>query len=197
MIKNLVTFLICALAVFTTANAQDLSPNEITKQRVQDVFDEFIYHLSLISNTSLTEFQRQNEIKAALNLFIGNGKRYTVFNEFDEKEYHRPVTMQMVTSRYSMKTFLKDIYNHRYGKFVIEAADVVYFDNVQKRSDDCYEATAYYMQKCLEHINGRWVYRDITPQKMKIYLDNVVTLLDGSLIIPPKLGDIYINAKRL
>lgn len=193
------------LAIYVPSFAQnDLtdSDKEALQARVKDKVDEFVHHLSCIVNTELTDYQRQNEIKAALVLFIGNGERYTVTNEYGETESHAPVRMQLssvnndITRWLSMKKYLQNQYNnvHRYGKVVIQSADIVRVDNVNKVSDGHYEAMAYFCQKYIAFRDGRVVYSDITTKKIKVYIDALE--VPGGVIWEAKLGDVYVTATK-
>lgn len=182
----------------------DLTPSdkEALQARVKDKVDEFVHHLSCIVNTELTDYQRQNEIKAALILFIGNGERYTVTNEYGEKENHAPVRMQISsvnhdTKRWlSMKKYLNNQYEnvHKYGKVKIESADIVRVDNINKISDGHYEAMAYFVQKYIAFRDGKVVYSDITTKKIKVYIDALE--VPGGIIWEAKLGDVYVTATK-
>jgi len=181
----------------------DLTPSDkdALQTRVKEKVEEFVNHLSNIVNEELTEYQRQNEIKAALVLFIGNGERYDVTNVYGEKEHHEAVRMQISSINHDIKRWLtmkKYLWNqykniHRYGKVKIESADVVRVDNINKTSDGHYEAMAYFCQRYIAYNeNGRVVYSDITTKKIKVYIDALE--IPGGVIWEAKLGDVYVTA---
>ena len=202
-IKNIVCVILFLLSI--SAHAQsDLtaSDKEALQARVKDKVDEFVNHLSNIVNTDLSPYQRQNEIKAALVLFIGNGERYSVTNDRGVVENHAPVRMQLSSVNNDnkrwlpMKKYLQNQYNnvHKYGKVVIQSADIVRVDNINKVSDGHYEAMAYFCQKYIAFRDGKVVYRDITTKKIKVYIDALE--IPGGIIWEAKLGDVYVTATK-
>lgn len=200
-----IAFATLLLAICLPSLAQNdltASDKEALQARVKDKVDEFVHHLSCIVNTELTDYQRQNEIKAALVLFIGNGERYSVTNENGEVENHAPVRMQLssvnndIKRWLSMKKYLWNQYNnvHKYGKVVIQSADIVRVDNINKVSDGHYEAMAYFVQKYIAFRDGKVVYSDITTKKIKVYIDALE--VPGGIIWEAKLGDVYVTATK-
>ena len=198
----LIAILLAAFAPSYAQNDLTASDKEALQARVKDKVDEFIHHLSCIVNTDLTPYQRQNEIKAALVLFIGNGERYSVTNESGEVENHAPVRMQIssvnndIKRWLAMKKYLWNQYNnvHKYGKVVIQSADIVRVDNINKVSDGHYEAMAYFVQKYIAFRDGKVVYSDITTKKIKVYIDALE--VPGGIIWEAKLGDVYVTATK-
>lgn len=68
--------------------------------RAKDAVEEFVNYLSnIVKKDILSDRQRQEEIKAALALFIGNGEKYSVMNEHGERENREPVRMQLSSVR--------------------------------------------------------------------------------------------------
>lgn len=193
------------LAAFLPCLAQnDLSESDkkAIQARVKDKVDEFQYHLKCIVDTDLSDYQRKSEIGEALKLFIGNGGKYSVTNYNGDVENRSPVQMQIssinksVTRTRQMAKYLEDQYRnvHSYGKVIIEAADVVRVDNINKISNGHYEAMAYFVQKYIAFKDGKIVYSDITTKKVKVYIDALP--IPGGVIWEAKLGDVYITATR-
>lgn len=178
------------------------SDKEAIQARVKDKVEEFVYYLSSIVNTDLTNGQRQAAIKSALVLFIGQGERYRVTNEYGETENRAAVRMQLSSVSHDfkrwlpMKTYLQNQYNniHRYGKVVIESVDFVRVDNIYKVSDGHYEANAYFVQKYTAFRDRKQVYGDITGKKVKVYIDALE--IPGGVIWDIKLGDIYVTSTK-
>lgn len=192
-------FIICAMPTLAQNDLSE-SDKEALQARVKDKVDEFQYHLSCIVNTELTNYQRLEEINASLVLFIGKGERYNITNDKGEVENRSPVRMQLssvnndIKRWLSMKKYLRNQYEnvHRYGKVVIQAADAVRVDNINKVSDGHYEAMAYFVQKYIAFRDGRIDYSDITTKKIKVYIDALEVL--GEIIWDAKLGDVYVTS---
>lgn len=177
------------------------SDKEALQARVKDKVEEFVNHLSNIAKKNeLSNYQRQEEIKAALVLFIGNGEKYSVKNEYGENEKRDPVRMQLssiksdITRWLAMKKYLWNMYNNvnKYGKVVLQSADIVRVDNINKVSDGHYEAMAYFVQKYIAYRDGKVVYSDITKKKIKVYIEALE--IPGGVIWDAKLGDVYVTA---
>lgn len=200
-VKIYIALLLMVCAIPSVAqNDLSESDKEALQARVKDKVDEFQYHLSCIVNTELTDYQRLEEIDASLVLFIGKGERYNVTNDRGEVENHSAVRMQLssvnndIKRWLTMKKYLRNQYEnvHRYGKVVIQAADAVRVDNINKVSDGHYEAMAYFAQKYIAFSDGRVVYSDITTKKIKVYIDALEVL--GEIIWDAKLGDVYVTS---
>lgn len=86
------------------------------------------------------------------------------------------------------------MYNNvnKYGKVVLQSADIVRVDNINKVSDGHYEAMAYFVQKYIAYRDGKVVYSDITKKKIKVYIEALE--IPGGVIWDAKLGDVYVTA---
>ena len=95
-----------------------------------------------------------------------------------------------------MKKYLWNQYNnvHKYGKVVIQSADVVRVDNIHKVSEGHYEAMACFVQKYIAFKDGRVIYSDITSKKVKVYIEALE--IPGGVIWDAKLGDVYVTSTR-
>jgi hypothetical protein len=201
--KIILTLFLFLISVVSMAQ-HELSDSDkaALQERVKQKVDEFVHYLGNIVNKDLSDAQRQNSVKSAIELFVGKGERWSIVNDYGEKEYRNPVRMQIssvnrnYSSWLSMKKYLQNQYNniHKYGKVVIESADVVRVDNINRVGDGQYEAMAYYCQKYIAFRDGRVVYGDITTKKIKVYISALEVL--GSVIWEAKLGDVYVTATK-
>ena len=198
--------IIVALSILWTGPAfaqheLSASDKEALQERVMDKVMEFQNHLqNIVKKDELTTLQRENEIKASLVLFIGNGERYKVINSDGVEENRSAVRMQLsslnrsVNRWITMKSYLRNLFNnvHRYVKVVIQEADAIRVDNINHVSGDNYEAMAYFAQKFIGFRDGKVVYGDITTKKIKVYIKALE--VPGGVIWDAKLGDVYVTS---
>ena len=200
----LLLLVLCFIGTTNSYGQNDLTEEDKIElqHRVKLKVEEFQTYLSDIVNTKLTNIQRKESIQAALDLFIGKGKAYTVKNEYGETEYRNPVRMQVSSIRNDHKRWLpmtKYLTNqyenvNRYGKVVIESADAVRVDNIKKTGEGKYQAVAYFCQKYVGYRDGRIVYGDITGKKVIVYIDAMETPV--GTVWDAKLGDVYVTSTK-
>lgn len=198
------------LVVCFMGTANGYGQNDLTEQdkielqhRVKLKVEEFQQYLSDIVNTKLTNTQRKESIQAALDLFIGKGKSYTVTNEYGETEYRNPVRIQVSSINNDrirwlpMTKYLSNQYDNvnRYGKVEIQSADAVRVDNIKKTGEGQYQAVAYFCQKYVGYRDGRRVYGpDITGKKVIVYISAIETPV--GTVWDAKLGDVYVTSTK-
>ena len=197
--------IMCFISASNIYGQNDLTEDDKIElqHRVKLKVEEFQGYLSDIVNTKLTNTQRKESIQAALDLFIGKGKSYTVENEYGETENRNPVRMQVSSINNDrrrwlpMTKYLSNQYEnvHRYGKVEIESADAVRVDNIRKVGDGQYMAVAYFCQKYVGYRDGRRVYGpDITGKKVIVYISAIETPI--GTVWDAKLGDVYVTSTK-
>lgn len=208
--KRLKFIIIIVLCCLSTANvfAQNNLTEEDKKElqyRVKLKVEEFQGYLSDIVNTSLSDLQRQNSVRSALELFIAKGKAYSVKNEYGETEYRQPVRMQLSSVNSSktrwlpMTRYLSNQYNniHKYGTVEIQSADVVRVGNIYQVGPNSYQAVAYFCQRYAARTkDGAFAYGpEVTSKKVIIHIAAIDT--PAGTVWDAKLGDVYVTATRL
>ena len=205
-IQHIVVLLvICFICTANSHGQNDLTEKDKIElqQRVKLKVEEFQKYLSDIVNTELTEVRREESIQAALDLFIGKGKSYTVENDYGETEYRNPVRIQVSsinndrTRWLPLTKYLANQYEnvHKYGKVEIQSVDAVIIDNIKKTGDGQYQAVAYFCQKYISYRDGKLTYGpDITGKKVIVHISAIET--PAGTVWDAKLGDIYVTSTK-
>ena len=196
-----------SLLLFTlfafNATAQSLTAEEkrALETRVKNKVDEYQFYLNQLGDKrSTSETVKNNAVRLALKLFIGEGENYTM-----DGNTHGAVRMEISSkyrstkSRIMQKRYLNNLRNNRsYDQIEITDADVVRVDGIQREGDH-YVCMAYFCQKFIGFRDHRAVYSDITTKKVKVYVQAIeVPRADGStqIIWNALLGDIYVVSTK-
>ena len=185
------------------ATAQSLTAEEkrALETRVKNKVDEYQFYLNQLGDKrSTSETVKNNAVRLALKLFIGEGENYTM-----DGNTHGAVRMEISSkyrstkSRIMQKRYLNNLRNNSsYDQIEITDADVVRVDGIQREGDH-YVCMAYFCQKFIGFRDRRAVYSDITTKKVKVYVQAIeVPRADGStqIIWNALLGDIYVVSTK-
>lgn len=203
-----VCVLIVSCLIAGNINAQELTDEQLEgiQMRVAQKVEELEYKLQIIADKSLSPAVRKEHVLSTLRLFIGNGDKYSCFDEELEKYVtYLGVKIHMVDKQHGiersqlLKKYIYRLYNPETGKtslsfnkINIEATDAVICDNVVKVGEH-YECTAFYHIKAIKkQMDGRTEFT-ICPsntRKIRCYIQ-AMELSTGEKIFHIKIGDIY------
>lgn len=195
-----IIFILCATALAQN-NLTEKEKDEIELQCIQSV-KEFEAYIKAISDENLPNTSRQKFLDSALNLFIGNGKGYSIQNAFGETEIRKPVQMQIssynsrAVRSVNISTFLNNLYKniYKYDNLAIVSVDLVRIGNYTQIGEGKYEAIAYYTPKYKTFKNEAIAHSVSTEKTIKVYLDSLPTSEGKTWGI--KLGDIYVLSTK-
>lgn len=200
-LRFLYLLLFSLFAINATAQSLTAEEKRALETRVKNKVDEYQFYLNQLGDKrSTSETVKNNAVRLALKLFIGEGENYTV-----DGNTHGAVRMEISSkyrsakSRIMQKRYLNNLRNNRsYDQIEITDADVVRVDGIQREGDH-YVCMAYFCQKFIGFRDRRAVYSDITTKKVKVYVQAIeVPRTDGStqIIWNALLGDIYVVSTK-
>lgn len=200
-LRFLYLLLFSLFAINATAQSLTAEEKRALETRVKNKVDEYQFYLNQLGDKrSTSETVKNNAVRLALKLFIGEGENYTM-----DGNTHGAVRMEISSkyrstkSRIMQKRYLNNLRNNRsYDQIEITDADVVRVDGIQREGDH-YVCMAYFCQKFIGFRDHRAVYSDITTKKVKVYVQAIeVPRADGStqIIWNALLGDIYVVSTK-
>lgn len=215
--KHISLFLLaCVFVAFPMAGQTPMRSNGLTDAQIETIqnrtkqkVEEFQAGMKKIADNSLPGANRKEHVLNTLDLFIGAGDPYDYYDELMDQRVHNTGVKMQTTSVNSerkasqkLKSYIYKFYNPNtgkssmpYSKIIIEAADAVRIDNIQKVGDH-YECIAYFTQKFIGFRGDRISYSDLTTKKVRCYITHI-DLPEGDLF-DCKLGDIYaVSTERL
>ena len=197
--RNLFLVFMCCVALVSTAQTHDLTPEELEafKVQCQERIDAFQMGLEIIADKKTAANVRQHYINTLPDMFMGGGEEWSDVNG----QKHPAVKMQVSVIRYDqtintrnviLKDYLRNLRNLKWTSVKITKAKTCLISNFYKSGDNLYEATATFFQY-YEAQNGETsVYRDFTQKEVKVYISRVE---DGQLgsYWDMKFGDINVS----
>lgn len=190
-----IVFLIGMLIVGQMCQAQTYSEElsegdkKELEMKVKQKIDDFLSYLSQIGSKEVSDSLKDEDVKGALDLFIGKGYKYYYEDEWGNLKKHEAVTMQ-TTNKYGrvyrpkpMVTYLDNIRKLTYKKINIESAAAVRVDQITSTGkDNKYKAVAYFYQKFVGITAEGKPYIDFTCKKVIISIEKVqIPTPDGTM----------------
>ncbi|MBQ6063476.1 MAG: hypothetical protein IJK87_07570 [Prevotella sp.] len=209
--KNLKYFISLLVLCIITTNVQAQNESELTESqkrefrlRVKQKVEEFQNGLKKIVNNELSRKARTEHVANTLQLFIGEGEKYSYYDEeLDRRIESNGVKMQTSsvnqerTQSQLLKKYIYKLYDPStgksslpYTKIQIDSASAVRVDNIYKVGDH-YECVAYFAQKFIGYRDGKVWYSDKTGKKIRCFIRKI-DLPTGEALFEAKLGDIYV-----
>ena len=209
--KNLKCFISLLVLCIIATNVHAQKDSELTESqkrefrlRVKQKVEEFQNGLKKIVNNELSRKARTEHVANTLQLFIGEGEKYSYYDEeLDQRIYSTGVKMQTssvnqaVAKSQLLKKYIYKLYDPTtgksslaYTKIQIDSASAVRVDNIYKVGDH-YECVAYFTQKFIGYRDGNISYSDETGKKIRCYIRKI-DLPTGEALFEAKLGDIYV-----
>ena len=185
---------------------EELTQEEKTELslKIKQNLEDFQDYLRTITSNDVSSEVKDMAIENALNLFIGKGKPYIMYDPYsNDKIWNEGVKMQTSSSRGTKRVQLMSTYLNRlkgmiggiYSKIIIESADAVKVDDIYATGDGRYMCTAIICQHfCGYSENGYVQYEDWTTKKIKIHIDKTtIAIPDGEKNIwKIRLGDMNV-----
>lgn len=212
-IQILLSLLLFSLFTGNLPAQKELTDNQkkIFQQRIKQKVDEFQSSLSSVVDKKLSHQNRSESVTNLFKLFMGKGEAYSYYDEdLDRRVNSTGVKIQTsstnraYSSSQKLKSYIYKLYDPatgkskmNYEKIVIESADAVRVDNIQKSANGNYECVAYFTQKFIGYRDGKITYSDKTSKKIRCYII-YKQLPSGKEIFEAFLGDIYVlSTKKL
>lgn len=208
------------LASFVDAKAQrqlTYEEKEMYKQRIEDVVNDFNGRVSEIwrrpnkvESQNMEKFRaaKDVQIKAALKLFIGQGKPYdeeVIGERWDGYRYvesveiikHRAVTMETSSvnsskiTKQTVESYLTKAAKAVGSRIEVSACDAYFASELKEVAPGRYEATVAFVQDFFRYDKeGRRVYADRTTKTIRVYLTSQQRAGEEVFIV--ELGDIRV-----
>lgn len=211
MIKRifLIVLVFCANISFAQSGLTTEQQSEL-KKRVKDKVEEFQGYLKNIVNPQVNMILREENVAAALPLFIGNGEKYMTQDEDGNMISHRAPYMQVSSiNRKQKKTigiakYLNNLLSNKFGDTEIrmESADVVRVDNIYPIGPNKWECMAYFCQSYVAFKDGKVRYgetpdgrNEVTRKKIKVQI-TATDLPTGEKVFESKFGDVSVTSTR-
>lgn len=224
--KRILTIVLACLSTFFCQKATAQRPltekeKEVYQQRIQDVVNDFNARVTEIwrrptetekRNMERFNAQKEVEINAALNLFIGKGKAYieeridSVWNgrEYEERvtrHNRRPVSMQTsnvnneIIGTQTVESYLRKAAKDRGARVKVSACDAYFASGLKEVGPGRYEATVAFVQDFVRYTaEDRRVYADRTTKVIRVILTKEKRGDDEVYVV--ELGDIRVVETR-
>lgn len=174
---------------------------ESLQERVKDKVEEFQNYMTQLANKEITSAKVKDRCyQNALNLFIGKGEEFTVFDPDQQKDVKKEAAQILTRTGgkskkpFYVRDYLKGLRKSKlYDAVEISDIDIVRVDKLKKVGDH-YETMAYFCQKYVGYRGDKIAYADMTYKKVRIILNPLTAIAsDGSeeTIWNAYLYDIY------
>lgn len=206
----IITLLVSTTCGFSQSGGGNLSERDLDLM-MAEIESKVVTFTSYVQNLAGNDFshdEKMSQYEKALDLFIGKGERYEIqIPTRNDLEWHEAVKMSVYPSKRNknyrkdspMKAYLYKLIknsedpNYVYKKVVIEAAEAIRIDNIQKMGPDKYIATAHYLQKQSNYRSAdikNATYTDYTSKTVTVYIDVLEMPGDDTPHFIIELGDV-------
>ena len=158
-------------------NGLDDNVRQEVKEYAKEKVNEFNGHLSFIASKRVEMEVKDDHIREALNLFIGQGEESydTYGNKVDApimqvSSINRRTGKTRVSDR-PIKTYLNDLRRLSYNEVVVKSSDATYISELEWDGEGRYKAVLSYAQIFVGERDGIVVYRDVTKKSIEIYIE--------------------------
>ncbi len=187
----IIPLLVSTMCGFSQSGIDNMSEkdNDFLMKEIVSKVTTFTDYVQALAGNDYTHDEKMSQYEKALDLFIGKGERYEMYNpRRSDPEWHEAVKMGVYPSKnnknfrkYSpMKAYLYKLIKNSenpkylYKKVVIEAAEAIKIDKPVQIGPDKYVATAHYLQKYTGYRSAdlkNATYTDYTSKTIEVYID--------------------------